>query len=73
MSTSAHHDDGELAGGVPSAPSTFQRFKTVYGPYIAEAIGAGVIIFFGAGAQLQTQLYGAGSPTSCHLGEWGKK
>lgn len=58
--------------GANTNPTTFQRFKAAYGEYVAEAIGAGTIVLFGAGAQLQTQLY-AGSPVTSHLGKHPRK
>lgn len=52
-----------------AVPNRLQRFRATYGEYFAEMFGAGMIILFGAGAQLQTQLYGAGDYLSCGFGE----
>ncbi|CAO1626621.1 unnamed protein product [Sympodiomycopsis kandeliae] len=71
------HDEEEviMAEGNPSShlhhldsPNPLQRFRNIYGPYIAEAFGAGTIILFGAGAQCQTQLYKAGDTLTCGFG-----
>lgn len=51
------------------SPNALQRFRSLYGAYVAEAFGAGTIILFGAGAQCQTQLYKAGDTTTCAFGK----
>lgn len=65
---SSHTESGGDVGGLtPPRPSFSQRFRTNYAEYIAEAFGSAAVILFGAGAQLQSQLFG--SATSTHLGE----
>lgn len=72
MSSTTHPHDEEHT---PSAvgyrpPNALQRFKAAYGEYFGEMIGAGLIILFGAGAQLQAQLYSGGpDPLTCGFGE----
>lgn len=54
---------------VPPPPNVIQRFRDAYAEYLAEMFGAGTIIIFGAGAQLQTQLWGTGDVLTCAFGE----